>query len=207
MACAIALGNGQWGFMRGYRDPHPDDESENVFRFEDQFEWDDHGLTFRRFGRGRPVRVTPDERDQCIERFERIDAHMKRAGIAVFIAWLAGAMWLGTADTWTDVFWMAGLIAVAVATRGAEHRLWTKMTSHFARRAPVGPERTMMDQYRSKAAQLSWPAVGLSLVVGTIALWLADRHDPWRLFESAQIGLALAGVLALTVLKVFDRRR
>ena len=192
--------------MRGYCNPDPDDEAENVFRFEDQFESDNYGLTFRKFGRGRPVRVTPEERDECIERFERIDAHLKQAGVAIFIAWFAAVMWWGTADAWTNVYWLAGLIATVLATRIADRFLWTRLTSHFARRAPIGPERTLMDQYRSKAAQLTWPTVGLTLLCGAFALRLADFEDPWRLFESAQVSFALLGVLALALLKLVDRR-
>ena len=192
--------------MRGYRYPDPDDQSENVFRFEDQFEDDSYGLTFRKFRRGRPVRVTPEERDECIERFERIDAHLKQASVAIFIAWFAAVMWWGTADAWTNVYWLVGLIATVLATRAADRLLWTRLTSHFARRAPIGPERTLMDQYRSKADQLTWPTVGLTLLFGTLALLLADFDNPWRIFESAQVSLALLGVLALTLLKLFDRR-
>ena len=192
--------------MRGYRDPHPDD-AEDVFRFEDQFEWVEHGLTFRQFGRGRPVRVTPEERDASIERFERHDAHLRQAGVAIFIVWLAAAMWWGEEDTWTDVILVAGLIAFVVASRTADHLLWKKLTDQFIRRTPVGPERTLMDQYRSQAASLSWPNAGLTLAFGAFTLWLANSQSPWRMFESAQISVALVGILALTALKVFDRRR
>ena len=192
--------------MRGYRDPHPDDEAENVFRFEDQFEDDTFGLTFRRFGRGRPVRVTPDERDECIERFERLEAYFRWTGVAVLIAWMAGSTWW-RGDTKADIIGVAGIVAIVVAIKFADHILWKNVTSQFARRAPVGPERTRMDQYRSRAAGLSWSAIALTVLFGGFTLWLADFEHPWRLLESAQVSLALAGVLALALLKLFDRRR
>jgi len=193
--------------MRGYRDPNPEDEADRAFGFEDQFEHDGYGLTFRKFGRGRPVRVTPEERDECIDRFERFDGYLTRAIIAVFIAWFLGAIWWNSDNAWSDAFWIGGLIAIALAIRALNHVMWTKVTSHFARRAPVGPELTLLDQYRSKAAGLSWTTIGLAVLCGAGMLWLTDFERPWRLLESAKASLALAGLLGLALLKIFDRRR
>jgi hypothetical protein len=192
--------------MRGYREPYPEDDSGVVFRFEDQFEHDGFGLTFRKFGRGRPVRVTPEERDECIARFERLNAYLTKASFAVFIAWFLGAIWWDLDDAWSNAFWIGGLIATVLALRTLSHVLWSKVTGHFARRVPVGPKRTLIDQYRTKAAGLSWANAGFAVFAGVIMLWLTDFDRPWRFLESAQAGVALAGLLGLALLKVLDRQ-
>lgn len=192
--------------MRGYREPDLEDEADASFRFEDQFEDDGFELTFRKYGRGRPVRVTPEERDECIDRFERLDSYLQQACVAVLIAWYFGAIWWNSEDGGSDALWICGLIAITIAFRAVNRLLWSRITSHFARRAPVGPERTLLDQYRARPAGLSWLNVGFAVFVGAVMLWLTDFERPWRLLDSAQATLALAGLLALALLKVFDRR-
>lgn len=105
--------------MRGYRDPGPEDEADDQFRFEDQFEADEYGLTFRKFGRGRPVRVTPQERDECIDRFERLDALLNQVSFAVLMVWMLAAMRWGGTDVWSQALWISAIaVMVLVDLRG-----------------------------------------------------------------------------------------
>jgi len=114
MPCASALGNGQ-GFMRGYREPDPEDADGKSFRFREQSEHDRSGLTFRKFGRGHPVRVTLQERDESIERFEDLEPRIRWAALAVCGIWLLGcALWAGE-QKWADALAIAGLLAIGPA--------------------------------------------------------------------------------------------
>jgi len=78
--------------------------------------------------------------------------------------------------------------------------------SRFARRTPVGSERTLTDQYRYKASQLSWPVVIAAACGAAFILWTVDFDTPWRLVEGAHVGMAILSILALAVLKIVDRR-
>ncbi|WP_223276260.1 hypothetical protein [Sphingomonas daechungensis] len=54
---------------------------------------------------------------------------------------------------------------------------------------------------------MSWPMVGLAAALGAIMLWLTDFSRPWHLLERAHVSFALLGLIALSLVKIFDRRR
>jgi hypothetical protein len=199
------LGNGG-ELMRGYRDPDGSDEPESGFRFEDQFEHDGYSLTFRKYGRGRPVRVTPEERDDCIDLFERVDAHIQQIQVAAVIAWILGFLRWGDDGAWSTALGIAGPVIIVLLSWAFRRLRWTRTVHHFARRTPVGPERTLVDQYRSQALGLSWTTIGLVVVFSAISLWLVDFGRPADFLGAAHMGLALAGILALALLKVLSPR-
>jgi hypothetical protein len=189
--------------MRGYRDPNPEEEADEAFRFEDQFEDDGFGLTFRKYGRGRPVRVTFEERDKCIERFERLDAYVQQGSVAALIAAVFCFILWGDDHPWLAI---GGMMSIAIASNLVRRSIWTRTVRRFDRRAPVGPERTFMDQYREKAVRLRWTTVSFAVLSGAFFFWLVDYTKPFDLFGAAQLGVALAGLLALAMLKVVSPR-
>ena len=187
----------------GYRDPDPEDDAEVAFRFEDQFEDDGVGLTFRKFGRGRPVRVSFEERDECIERFERLDAFVQQGSVAAVIAVVIGFILWGDDHPWLAI---GGMVSLVIASNVVHRAIWSRIVSRFDRRATVGAERTLMDQYREKAVRLRWTTVGFAVLSGAFLLWIVDYSGPLDFFGAAQLGLSLAGVLALAMLKVLRPR-
>lgn len=191
----------------GYRGPHVLDEPDLQDDFADQFEYDRYGLTFRKSGRGRPVRVTPEERDETIAQFDRIGALITQASVAAGVALIAALISWVDDDLVGQLMLVAGIAAIGGARWIARKWYWNRIVSRFSRRTPVGPDRTLMDQYRAKADAMSWGTVFLVGLGSGLFLWLlAESRRPTDVLDAVVTTIALAGVLGLALLKLLTRR-
>lgn len=172
----------------GYVNPSSEPEPRG---FADQFEHDGHGWLFRRFHRARPVRVTPDEMDQCISFYERWSG---RWTVAVAGAWIGGVIlwsYFGPQEgIWVDrrFHGLGTAVAVMIGWMGRQW-IWRRATDRFTRRVPVGLGQSWIEDRRSQASERGWTEL-----FGPILLFGAGAYLLWPLEQASGFDIALAAV-------------
>jgi len=192
--------------LGGYLNPGEDPQEFRLHStFEEQFEWVEGGVNFRRFGRGRPVRISYDERDNAIEQFEKFTQLGTMAAVGAWIAWVVFLVWFDADPaSLTHLFGLAGIWGGYLLF---QEWLWRRLIAPFERRMPHGPPIKIIDQYRSRAKTVSWA----SLLVGTpfagLLLWLyIGTGTPINFGHLAEAGVGLVTIAIFISLKLSRQR-
>ena len=164
-------------------------EAELEKQFRNQFRQEEGRLVFRRGARGAPVVVNQAEVEQAVSLFMKRQRLVLIAMVAVTIAAifflvlydngrLADAEWTTWALVvlWLVAFWPAFMWA------------WRTPTAEFARRVPVGRERSRQELRAETLSNWGWPrvigglALGLALTVPHLFAWPPAGLDAWLWF-------------------------
>lgn len=159
----------------------------------DQFEEDENGLVFYWNGRGPPVRVTYQERDEIVERHQRLDRIFAVVGLIGLVASLAAV-----ANEAVSFPAFIVILAALIFALSTIQDLFAKiMLRPYLTRVPVGPARTRKELFLRAAREAKWShAVLLGWPLMLYYLWPRDGT------ESTWIKLGVIGVGAITVVQV-----
>ena len=175
--------------------------------FARRFEPDGSQYVFRSTIRAPGVQVSAAERDRFVSDFRkglRRNYWIMVGAVAIgigLVCWLTLASNVPTA--WVlPLMWVA-LVLVAAWYFLAYHRLWGAPVRALRGREPTAPARSDVEARRVALDRLTWPQLGLAVVIVAVTLWrigasenlLAGWNRLWLVGGGA--GLAFIAVRAL----------
>ena len=181
------------GYINRDKEPAPRD-------FEEQFQWDGHSWVFRRFHRGRPVRVTVEEMEQSISSYRGWKKGLVAASVIGAI--LAVLLLDQSNDPGRQALGpVHALIATAMfpMLEMTGHRwIWRKAIKRFANRVPVGASLSWIEDRLMLARDTSWSKTLLPVAaIGVSAAFIYWVSPVGQLSPLLMGAAALVGLVAL----------